>query len=189
MISFTPFPNIETKNLILRKMNYSDVDDLFEMRKDPRMNEHTDTKLEENTDETRAYIHKMNKGVDDNKWIVWAIEHKQSNKVIGSICIWNIDFEQRNGELGYGIIPDYQGQGLMKEVLLHVVEYGFDVMGLKELYAYTEESNLKSIRLLKKCDFVEINRVDDEGYFNKRVYHMVVYRMTNLGTGTYPQKQ
>lgn len=184
MINFTPFPNLETKNLILRKMNDSHIKDLFEMRKDPRMNEYIDTKQEENTDETKAYIDKMNKGVEDNKWIVWAIEHKQSNKVIGSICIWNIDFEQKNGELGYGIIPDYQGQGLMKEVLLHVVEYGFDVMGLKELYAYTEENNQKSIRLLEKCNFVEISRVDDEGHFNKRVYHMVVYRMTNLRIDT-----
>lgn len=182
MIDFTPFPTIETRNLILRKMEISDMQDLFEMRRDPRMNEYIDTKLEENIDETKAYIDKMNRGIDDNKWIVWAIEHKQSNKVIGSICIWNIHFEQKNGELGYGVIPDYQGQGLMKEVLLQVVEYGFDVMGLKELYAYTEENNRKSIRLLEKCNFIEINRVDDEGFFSKRVYHMVVYRMTNLRT-------
>jgi ribosomal-protein-alanine N-acetyltransferase len=148
------------------------------------MNEYIDTKLDENTQETKAYIQKMNEGVDSNKWIVWAIEHKESNRVIGSVCIWNINLEQKSGELGYGIIPDYQGQGFMKEVLLQVVEYGFDVMGLKELYAYTEENNLKSIRLLEKCNFVQIDRVDDEGYFSKRVYHMVVYRMASLRTGT-----
>jgi hypothetical protein len=27
-----------------------------------------------------AYIDKMNKGVDDNKWIIWAIEHKENVK-------------------------------------------------------------------------------------------------------------
>ncbi|MGK0466413.1 MAG: ribosomal-protein-alanine N-acetyltransferase [Clostridium sp.] len=37
MINFTPFPNIETKNLILRRINYNDGNDLFEMRKDPEM--------------------------------------------------------------------------------------------------------------------------------------------------------
>ena len=177
MINFTPFPNIETKNFILRKMDYKDIKDLFEMRKDPRMNEYTDTKLEENTDETKAYIDKMNKGVDDNKWIIWAIEHKQSNKVIGSISIWNINMEQMSGDLGYGIIPNYQGQGLMKEALLCAVKYGFSVMNLNSLDAYTEENNIKSIKLLERCNFTEINRVDDEGYFSNRVYHMVVYRL------------
>ena len=63
----------------------------------------------------------MNKGIDDNKWIIWAIEHNQSHKVLGTISIWNINEEQRSGELGYGIIPDYQGQGLMKESLLDVI--------------------------------------------------------------------
>ena len=37
-------------------MNSSDAKDLFEMRKDPRMNEYTDTKLEENIHETKSYI-------------------------------------------------------------------------------------------------------------------------------------
>lgn len=179
MTNFTPFPNLETEKLILRRMTQNDANDLFEMRKDSRMNEYTDTKVDENIEETKAYIDNMNKGIDDNKWIIWAIEHKKSNKVIGSISIWNIDKEQKSGELGYGIIPDYQGQGLMKEALLSVIKYGFDNMDLNALDAYTEESNFKSVKLLEKCKFIEINRVDDEGYFNNRIYHMVVYRLEN----------
>lgn len=179
MIEFTPFPNIETKNLILRRMKHDDINDLFEMRKDPRIHEYTDTKIEENIDETKTYVDKMNKGVDDNKWIIWAIEYRQSKKVIGSISIWNINNEQQSGELGYGIINDFQGKGLMKESLLSVVAYGFDVMKLKALEAYTEENNIRSINLLEKCKFININKVDDEGYFNNRVYHMIVYRLGN----------
>lgn len=177
MINFTPFPNIETTNLILRRMNYNDVNDLFEMRKDSKMNKYVDTKLEENIQETKAYIEKMNAGVDCNKWIVWALVNKESKKVIGSICIWNINMEQTTGELGYGIIPKYQGKGLMKEALLSVIKYGFNVMKLKSLDAYTEEGNTKSIKLLEKCNFIEANRVDDDGYFNDRVYHMIVFRL------------
>ena len=60
MINFTPFIQIETENLLLRKMGYNDINDLFEMRKDLQMNEYEDTKLEENADETKVYINKMN---------------------------------------------------------------------------------------------------------------------------------
>lgn len=178
MINFTPFPILETKNLILRRMDYNDINDLFEMRRDPRMNEYTDTKPEENTHETKDYIDKMNKGINDNKWIIWAIEHIQASKVIGSISIWNINREQKSGELGYGIIPEFQGQGSMKEALLSVLKYGFDVMNLSYLEAYTEENNIKSIKLLEKCNFIEVNRVNEDGYFNNRVYRMVVYRLS-----------
>lgn len=143
------------------------------------MHEYTDTIPDKSTEETRAYIGKMDKGVDENKWIIWAIEHKRSKKVIGSISIWNINIKQRNGELGYGIIPGFQGKGLMKEALLGVVDYGFNVMNLKALMAYTEENNIKSIKLLEGCKFTMKKRVDDQARFSNRVYHMVVYSLEN----------
>lgn len=182
MINFNPFPVIETKNLLLRRMEYKDIHDIFQMRKEPKMNEYTDTKPDKSPEETKSYIEKMDRGVDENKWIIWAIEHKQSEKVIGSISIWNINTEQKSGELGYGIIPDYQGRSLMKEALLSVVDYGFNVLNLKVLEAYTEENNIKSTKLLECCKFGEVNRVDDQGYYSNRIYHMVVYRLENYMT-------
>lgn len=71
----------------------------------------------------------------------------------------------------------------MKEALLAVVEYGFKDMKLKALEAYTEENNIKSIKLLKGCNFAETKRVDDEGYFNNRIYHMIVYRLKSSNYG------
>lgn len=179
MIIFSPFPIVETNNLLLRKMTYEDKHDIFLMRKDPRMHEYTDTKPDENIGETEAYIDKMLKGISENKWIIWAIEHKASKKVIGSISIWNIDNEKESGELGYGIIPDYQVRGLMKEALLSAADYGFNVMKLKTLDAYTEENNISSNKLLENCKFKVAGKVDDKGYCNDRIYHMVVYRLDN----------
>jgi ribosomal-protein-alanine N-acetyltransferase len=179
MIIFSPFPVFETKNLILRRMDYNDTFDLFEMRNDQKMHEFTDTRPDINIDVTKDYIDRMNKGIDDNKWIIWAIEHKESNKVIGTVSIWNICEETKAGELGFGITPEYQGLGLMREALLCVIKYGFDEMNLKILNAYTEEGNYKSIKLLERCSFIEVNRVCDTGYINNRNYNMIVYRIEN----------
>lgn len=179
MISFNPFPEIETKNLVLRRIKFVDMHDIFQMRNNPIMSEHTDTKIDERIEETKEYIEKMNKGVDENKWLIWAIEHKKSQKVIGSISIWNINLEQQTGELGYGIIPEYQSKGLMKEALSCVVEHGFVVMKLRILEAYTEENNIKSIKLLEGCNFTETSRVKEEGHCNNRIYNMIVYQLEN----------
>lgn len=177
MNNFTPFPKLDTENLLLRRIDESDINDLYEMRKDPSMIEYTDSKLDESKDETKAYIDKMNQGLDASKWIIWAMEDKVSKKLIGTISIWNINSDLKSAELGYGIIPSYQGKGLMREALLCVCNFGFRVMGLKVLEAYTEEENAKSIKLLERCNFVMADRVDDEGYYSKRVYHMLVYRL------------
>jgi len=176
-MNFNPFPFMETKHLLLRRLTHGDTNDMFEMRRDPRMYEFLHTKVDENTDETKTYIDKMNQGIDENKWIIWAIEHRQSGKVIGTICIWNISKEEGSGELGYGIIPAYQGKGLMKESLVSVIEYGIKVMGLKVMEAYTEEHNEASIKLLESCEFVEVGRVDEEGDLNNQVFRMVIFRL------------
>lgn len=160
-------------------MTDKDAQDIFEMRNDPRMIEFTDSSLDKNIEETKSYIVKMNGGVEKGQWIIWAIEHKQAKKVIGSISIWNFNFDQKSGELGYGIIPDYQNKGLMKEALLSVIQYGFKELVLNAIEAYTEENNISSIKLLEKCQFNAVNKVSEEGYFSDRTYHMIVYRLEN----------
>ncbi|KAB3529390.1 GNAT family N-acetyltransferase [Alkaliphilus serpentinus] len=179
MIIANVFPVIETKNLILRKMTIEDKHDIFQMRKDSIMHEYTDSKPDESIEETETYIDKMLNGIAENKWIIWAIEHKLSKKVIGTISIWNIDKEKRLAELGYGVIPVFQGKGLMKEALLGAVDYGFNAMKLKSLDAYTEENNISSNKLLENCKFKIIDKVEDQGYCNDRIYHMLMYRLEN----------
>ena len=179
VINFSTFPVLQSSRLILRAITEKDTGDLFAMRKNVRMHEHTDTKPDNTPADTEAYIQRMNKGVSENKWIIWAMEHKQSQRVIGTISIWNIAADQQSAELGYGVIPDYQGQGLMKEALMCVVEYGFEVMKLRTIEAYTEENHLQSCRLLESAGFSEAKRMDEKGYCTNRIYRMIVYTHAN----------
>lgn len=55
MITFSPFPVIETKNLFLRRMTNDDTHDIFQLRKDPKMNYYTDTRLDE-TQKKQSHI-------------------------------------------------------------------------------------------------------------------------------------
>lgn len=173
MMRFTPFPDLETHRLILRRIMPADAHDLHSMRQDPRMHQHTDTKTDRDLAETRSYIDKMNKGVDEDKWVIWAIEHKQSGKVIGTISLWN--FTGDSAELGYGIIPEYQGQGLMQEALSSVTTYGFSVIQLARIDAYTEVNNIASAKLLEKSGFQRTGQVREEGQVNSRTYNMTIY--------------
>jgi ribosomal-protein-alanine N-acetyltransferase len=175
MIVFTPFPVLETERIRLRKINLGDDLDLFEMRQNPSMIKYVDVVVDEDIAETRLYIDKMNKGIDENRWIIWAIESKQSKKVVGTISIWNINKELTTGELGYGLRPDHQGKGLMYEALKLVVDYGFQVMNLKTIEAYTEMGNLKSINLLERCHFIKVNQIDEMG--RDQIYQMAVYQL------------
>jgi len=172
-----PFPILETKQLNLIELTYEHIVDLFLMRSDIRMHEFTDTLPDLTHDDTRLYIDKMINGVNQSKWIIWAIEHKDTKKIIGTISIWNI--LNNSTELGYGIMPSYQGFGYMKEALGEVIEFGLTKLGLSYLDAYTEVSNLRSKSLLERLKFEYINEVIDTGYTNNRDYRMLCYRIYN----------
>lgn len=178
-IDFNPFPNLETERLILRKLTEDDMYDVFNMRKDPSMHEYTDTRPDEQLDDTIDYIRKMSQGIDENKWILWGLEDKETGKIIGTISIWNIYPADEKAELGFGIIQEFRGRGLMTESLREVVDYSFRDMNLNRLEAFTEESNLKSISLLERCGFIEDRRVIDQSPFDGREYKMVVLTRTH----------
>lgn len=170
-------PVLETQRLILRRIAEQDLADLFRMRSDPRMIEFTDSRLDTDPKETGKYLAVMDQGIDDGKWLLWAITSKETGKVIGSVSIWNLDPARGSGELGYGIVPESQHQGFMKEALAAVCAFAFDRMDLIVLEAYTEEGNINSGKLLLSSGFSETGRVDDDGVYSDRIFHMVIYQL------------
>ncbi len=53
-------------------------------------------------------------------------------------------------DLGFAILPEFEGQGLAYEASLAVINDGRDRLGLKEIFAITTSENARSIALLKK---------------------------------------
>ena len=177
MYSFDPFPVMETEHLILRRIAPKDLEDLFEMRTEPGLIEFTDNVLDKTREDTEKYMELMHQGVSEGEFIIWAMEHKETGKVIGTISIWNIRWEEMTTELGYGMRSSYQKRGYMQEALRKITDYAFDKMNLRVIEAYTEEMNIPSRRLLERLHFKETGMEDDQGINSERVYHMVVYKM------------
>jgi len=117
----------------------------------------------------------MNAGVENDKWIIWAIADANTNIILGTISIWNISKEKSKGELGYGLFPGNLGKGIMSEALNKVVGYGFDNIGLKTIEAYTNAMNRKSIALLERNNFTKISSFVETATSNGESMEMVIY--------------
>lgn len=178
-IDFNPFPKIMTERLILRNLTEDDRYDVFNMRKDTSMHEYTDTKPDEQLDDTIDYIRKINQGIHGNKWILWGLQDKERGAIIGTVSIWNIYPSEEKAELGFGIIPAFRGSGLMTEAIRAVVDYSFKEMRLKVLEAFTEENNTSARSLLERCGFFQDRSVIDQSPSDGREYKMIVYRRTH----------
>ena len=99
----------------------------------------------------------------------WAINLKNSSKLIGTICIWNIEPEKNKAEIGYVLHPGEQGKGFMQEAVAAVIQYGFQQIKLQCLDAELHPDNKRSILLLERNGFTFAAESEDS----------VVYRRYN----------
>lgn len=113
-ISFTPFPTLITKNYNLRRISINDDKEIFIMRSDERVLEYLGKPKAKSINEAREFIDKINNGIENNEWIMWVVESKESSSFIGTICLWNLSDDKRKADIGFEILPDYFGKGIMQ---------------------------------------------------------------------------
>jgi RimJ/RimL family protein N-acetyltransferase len=56
-------------------------------------------------------------------------------------------------ELGYGLLPDYWGQGLAAEMSREALSLGFETLGIPSIVAFTLPTNQRSRRVMEKVGF------------------------------------
>lgn len=66
-------------------------------------------------------------------------------------------------EIGYGVNPDYEGQGYTTEAVSAVVSWAAAQEGVNRIEAETEESNTASQRVLEKTGFRPNGVLGEEG--------------------------
>jgi len=159
---FTQFPNLESERVILRKLQSKDAELIFDYQSNPENFPFVDMPVYTELKQAEDYISKMNNGVEKSSWIIWAIADKVTDLILGTISIWGIEEDKSAAELGYGLYSGNTGKGLMSEALNLSVKFGFEVMGLDYLDAYTNIKNLKSCSLLERNGFSKVEVVTED---------------------------
>ena len=166
------FPTLTTDRLILRQLEPSDENEIFALRSDDRVNEFLDRSKANTIEDARVFIQKINNGMRDNACAYWGLALNDDNKLIGTICLWNISMENSTAEIGYELQPAFQGNGYVHEAIGRVIEYGFEVMKLHTILAELDPANVKSIKILEKNGFKRIvNSGDIEAELRKTIVY------------------
>jgi ribosomal-protein-alanine N-acetyltransferase len=154
-MNFPPFTPLASERLILRELRKEDAPEIYRIRSDKRVNEFLDRTPATSLEDGRNFINQIIANQNKNEGIVWAITLKDDPKLLGTILYWHIVKEKDEAEIGYEMLPDYFGKGIMQEALLKVIEFGFETMELKTIVAYTKGDNLRSVNVLAKCGFLK----------------------------------
>ena len=163
-MNFTPFPEIKTDRLLLRKLQASDCEVTLFLRTDKNVTkfierpEHRKTK---NISDAIELIQEFDRYIERNTSIVWGITLKNEPSIIGTICLWNFTQNKNIAEVGYDLDPRHQNKGVMSEALKMIVAFGFKELKLEKIEAFTHAENLPSTKLLETHGFIHhVNRKD-----------------------------
>lgn len=160
----TPFPELSTERLILRRLVPEDDKAIARLRSDERVNRYLERPPTTNLKEAGHFIEKINASIENRESFYWAITLKEEQALLGTICYWNLEPENDRAEIGYELHPDAQGQGIMQEAITCVIQFGFEQLKLNSITACSRSDNLKSVRLLEKNKFTIAAGVQtDEG--------------------------
>jgi len=160
--NFIPFPMLITKRLALRQLEIADEQQIFNLRSNGEVNKYLDRQACNTMEDARDFINKVNENIQKNAALYWAITLRDSNILVGTICLYGFSDENNACEVGYELLPNFQGQGIMKEAAEEVIDYAFNTVKVQKIEAFLHIDNQLSIKLLEKLSFKKSSTSDAE---------------------------
>src|SRR6478672_7245458 len=171
--TFTSFPVLTTERLTLRQLQITDEQEIFTLRSDGEINRYLDRQVSTTIDDARNFINKVNENINNNDSLYWAITLSDRNILAGTICLFGFSDENNKCEIGYELLTNFQGQGIMKEAAEKVIDYAFNTIKVQKIEAFLHRDNQRSIKLLEKFSFRDSNERD------KTDPDLISYHLTN----------
>jgi [ribosomal protein S5]-alanine N-acetyltransferase len=105
-------------------------------------------------------IDRFRKYPHENEWEGIIID-KKDLLVVGDMGFKGGPNEEGVIDLGYSIVPSYQGKGYATEMGTAMVEWGLSHSSVKEVVATCNPDNFASIRVLEKIGFKRTKETDE----------------------------
>jgi len=145
-------PRITTERLLLRQIIFSDIDNIFKGLSHPDIIEYygVNFKSLEATKEQMTFYADLER----NETGIWFAICSLDNKTFyGAGGLNSLSKEHKKAEIGFWLLTEFWGQGIMAEAIPLICNYGFDKLGLHRIEGFVETNNINCKRAMSKLDF------------------------------------
>lgn len=169
---------IKGKLINLRPLKKSDLDEIMKWINDLEVTKYLSSFLfPVSRPEEEKYMEKMMTKNDKQKNLV--IETKEGDYV-GQITLDNIDWKNRNAELGIVIGNKKNwGKSYGTEAIKMFLRHGFHQMNLYSIYLWVFEYNQRGIRCYEKCGFKKDGALRKSHFYQGKFHNVLL--MSILG--------
>jgi len=147
---------LETTRLIFRPLELSDAEALFELNKNPEVHKYLWQTPEKEIEESIKVIEYVQKQYKENNIGRFATVLKETGEFIGWTGIKFVNDHVENGntnffDYGYRLDERFWNKGYATEATQFWLDYGFNVMNIEKMHAYTHAQNGASNHILEKA--------------------------------------
>lgn len=121
--------------------------------------------------------------IEENETGIWrAICSVDGAQFYGACGLNNINKQDRKAEIGYWLLPEFQGKGYIMEALPVIIEHGFSNLHLHRIEAFVETENQNSIKVMQKLNFNREGTMKDCEIKNDNYISLNIYAKLNTNT-------
>ena len=148
--------------LRLRKIEPSDLPFLYQWENDATMWADSDTHNPLSRHDLHQYIENTTGDIYRDGQLRLIIEDSQlstfntqhSTQILGCIDLFDFDARNRKAAIGMYIAPDARGRGVGKQAVQLLLDYAFNFLHLRMVYAIISVNNVACSRLYEQMDFL-----------------------------------
>lgn len=152
-------------NLQLRKLEPSDLPFLYQWENDATMWADSDTHNPLSRHDLHQYIENTTGDIYRDGQLRLIIESctdtplpnsliASSPNIVGCIDLFDFDARNRKAAIGMYIAPDARGRGVGKQAVQLLLDYAFNFLHLRMVYAIISVNNVACSRLYEQMDFL-----------------------------------
>jgi [ribosomal protein S5]-alanine N-acetyltransferase len=150
-----PQPIIETKRLIIRLVEKSDLADLLVVNSDDEVTRYLPYASWKDIADAEAWFERaMTRHAKAESW-QFVITLRESGRAIGTCLLFHFNDESARAELGYALGKPHWGAGYMLEATRAFIAFAFEHMHLRRIEAEIDPRNTASSKLLERLGFVK----------------------------------
>ena len=146
----------------MRKIEPSDLPFLYQWENDATMWADSDTHNPLSRHDLHQYIENTTGDIYRDGQLRLIIEDSQlstlnsqlSTKIVGCIDLFDFDARNRKAAIGMYIAPDARGKGVGKQAVQLLLDYAFNFLHLRMVYAIISVNNVACSRLYEQMDFL-----------------------------------
>jgi [ribosomal protein S5]-alanine N-acetyltransferase len=176
-INYSPFPSLESNRLVFRQLQASDAKDVLLLRSNALQMQYIPRPLLQNITQAQEMILMMNEKINQNTDINWAVCEKHTQRFIGFMGFYKTQAEHHTSEMGYMVLPQFEGLGYVTEAVSTLLNFAFNLIGFHSIEAIIDPNNKASERVLLKNNFTKEAHFRENICFNNQFLDSVHYRI------------